>query len=154
METTTPDPLITEVLESLYKPGKILAQQVEELKPRQCRITFVFPPYDRTIKAVEHISAVQMHEAILEGLLCTIGTTIQNGFLPEIDFSTFLKRRLETLFIRENLTFRRMIKPNEEVELTFTITQVGEKQFSKTYHSVVVSIAGFLQGEIECCLEK
>ena len=60
------------MLGDLYKPEIILAQKVEQIGPGTIKVSFVFPPYERTIQSLDHVSMSQMHEAILEGLYCSI----------------------------------------------------------------------------------
>jgi predicted nucleotidyltransferase len=44
------DLIVKEFLGDLYKPEKILAQKVEEIGIGGIKVTFIFPPYERTIQ--------------------------------------------------------------------------------------------------------
>jgi len=66
------DQIVQKILGDLYKPEKILTQKVEQIGPGIIKVAFVFPPYERTIQPLDHVSMSQMHEAILEGLYCSI----------------------------------------------------------------------------------
>jgi acyl dehydratase len=98
---------------------------------------------------------LQMHEAVLEGLYCCIGQAIKTRTIDmPINFETYQKKKLEAIYFRENLTFRKMLKPNEPAELTFEIIGVTEKKIRRTFYSVTIRINGFMRGEVECLFEK
>ncbi len=95
----------------------------------------------------------QMHEAILEGLYCSIGQAIKNRAIDTpIDFPTFQTKKLDTIYFRENFSFRRMLKANEPAELTFKVVKVEEKKLRRHFYAVTVEIDGFMRGEVECLL--
>jgi hypothetical protein len=149
------DPVVQEILGDLYKPEKILAQKVEQISDGKISVTFLFPPYERTIQPLEHVSMSQMHEAVLDGLYCTIGQAIKTRAIDTpIDFQMFQARRLDSIYFRENFSFRKMLKVNEPAELTFEVVHVEEKRLRKKFYSIVIRIDGFLRGEVECLLEK
>jgi hypothetical protein len=147
------DIIIQEILGDLYKPEKILTQSIA-FNNESVKITYSFPPYERTIQSMNHVSMSQMHEAILEGLYCTIGLAIKNRTITVIDFQTFLEKRLDTIYYRENFFFRKMLKANNPADLIFSITDVSEKKLRKTFYSVTIQVSGFIRGETECLLEK
>jgi len=149
------DPVVQETLGDLYRPEKILAQKVEQLGDKEFKITFVFPPYERTIKPLDHVSMSQMHEAVLDGLYCSIGQSIKNRAIDTpIDFKTFQANKLDSIYFRENFSFRKMLKANEPAELKFKVVNVEKKKIQKTFYAVTVQINGFMRGEVECLLEK
>ncbi len=147
--------LIQEILGTLYKLEKILAQKVEEIGIGEIKVTFVFPPYERTIHPLDHVSMSQMHEAVLDGLYCSIGHAIKsNAINIPIDYQMFQAKKLDSIYFRENFSFRRMLKANEPAELTFKVVSVEEKKIRKAFYSVIVKVDGFMRGEVECLLEK
>jgi len=149
------DPIVQETLGDLYKPEKILAQKVEQIGVGEIKVTFVFPPYERTIQPLDHVSMSQMHEAVLDGLYCSIGQAIKSRAIDTpIDFQMFQAKKLDSIYFRENFSFRRMLKSNEPAELTFKVVSVEEKKIRKTFYSVMVEVDGFMRGEVECLLEK
>src|SRR3989339_339872 len=108
------DPIVQETLGDLYKPEKILAQKVEQIGVGEIKVTFVFPPYERTIQPLDHVSMSQMHEAVLDGLYCSIGQAIKSRAIDTpIDFQMFQAKKLDSIYFRENFSFRRMLKSNE-----------------------------------------
>lgn len=154
-EVPPQDPVVKETLGDLYKPEKILAQKVEQIGDGEINVTFVFPPYDRTIEPLDHVSMSQMHEAVLDGLYCSIGQAIKTGAIDTpIDFQMFQAKKLDSIYFRENFSFRKMLKANEPAELTFKVVNVEEKKLRKTFYSVTVEVDGFMRGEVECLLEK
>ena len=149
------DPVVKETLGDFYKPEKILAQKVEQIGDGKFKVTFVFPPYERTLKPLDHVSMSQMHEAVLEGLYCSIGQAIKNRAIDTpIDFQSFQTNKPNAIYFRENFSFRKMLEANEPAELTFEVVNVEEKKISKIFYSITVKINGFMRGEVECLLEK
>ena len=149
------DPIVQETLGDLYKPEKILAQKVEQVGAGEIKVTFVFPPYERTIQPLDHVSMSQMHEAVLDGLYCSIGQAIKNRAIDTpIDYQMFQAKKLDSIYFRENFSFRKILKTNEPAELTFKIVNIEEKKMRKTFYSVTVEVDGFMRGEVECLLEK
>ena len=149
------DPVVQETLGDLYKPEKILAQKVEQIGVGEIKVTFVFPPYERTIQPLDHVSMSQMHEAVLDGLYCSIGQAIKNRAIDTpIDYQMFQAKKLDSIYFRENFSFRKMLESNEPAELTFKVVNVEEKKLRKTFYSVTVQVDGFMRGEVECLLEK
>ncbi|PJC53738.1 MAG: hypothetical protein CO029_01245, partial [Candidatus Magasanikbacteria bacterium CG_4_9_14_0_2_um_filter_41_10] len=147
------DPIVQEILGTLYKTEKILAQKVEQIGVGEIKVTFVFPPYERTIQPLDHVSMSQMHEAVLDGLYCSIGQAIKNRVIDTpIDFQMFQAKKLDSIYFRENFSFRRMLKSNEPAELIFKVVSVEEKKIRKTFYSVTVEVDGFMRGEVECLL--
>ncbi len=149
------DPIIQEILGDLYKPEKILAKKVEQVSEGEFKITFEFPPYDRTIEPLDHVSMSQMHEAVLDGALCAIGQVLKNQSIKtNLDYQEFMDRRQDIIYYRENFSFRKMLKANESTELIFQIVNVEEKKLRRTFYSATIKIDGFMRGEIEALLEK
>lgn len=82
-------------------------------------------------------------------MLCTVGHAIKTGEVESpIDFQSFLRKRLSTLFMREDIQFRKLLKPNENATLTLTVTDVQRKLRNK-YYAVTVTVEGFMRGEVE-----
>ncbi len=149
------DSIVQEILGDLYKQEKILAQKVEQIGDNKFKVTFEFPPYDRTIEPLNHVSMSQMHEAILDGALCSIGQALKNKSVEtDLGYQEFMNRRQDTIYYHENFSFRKMLKANEPAELTFQIVSVEEKKLRRTFYSVTIKIIGFMRGEIEALLEK
>ena len=149
------DSVVKETLGDLYKPEKILAQKVEQVGDNEFKVIFEFPPYDRTIETLNHVSMSQMHEAILDGALCSIGQVLKNQSIDtDLSYQEFMDRRQDTIYYRENFFFRKMLKANEPAELTFQIVNVEEKKLRRTFYSVTIKVDGFMRGEIEALLEK
>lgn len=149
------DPAIQEILGDLYKSKKILAQKVEQISADEYKIEFVFPPYERSLQIPDHVSMAQMHEAILDGLFCSIGLAIKNRAIDTlIDFQTFKNKLYNAIYFRENFSFRKMLKVNEPAELTFKVANVEEKTIRKTFYAITVKVDGFMRGEVECLLER
>ncbi len=147
--------IIQEILGDLYRKDKILTQRIEDVGNKKIKVIFRFPAYNRTINKLDHVSMSQMHEAVLEGLYIVVGQAIKNNVTESlIDFQTFQKRKLDMIYFRENFSFRRMLKPDEEAELFFEISEVKEKRLIRYFYSVIVKINGFIKGEVECLLEK
>ena len=143
------------ILGSGYKEEKIHTHSIVPLGNATVEATFVFPPYDRSLRDLDHVGVSQMHEALVEGLYCAVGYALERGEITlPFDLQTFIQTKMQaSLFMREQLSFRKLIKPGEEARLTLTVTAIQEKMHGK-YISVTVSIQGFMRGEAECWLRK
>ncbi len=149
------DPIVEEFLCDIYKPEKIFAQKIEQKNEGEVSVTFVFPEYERTIRPIDHVSMAQMHEAVMEGLYCAIGHAIRNKYIDApINYNHFQENKMNSIYFRENFSFRRMLKANEPSELTFKIIKVEEKKIRRSFYSITVQVKGFIKGEVECLLEK
>ena len=149
------DGVIEEILGDLYKAEHILAKSMECIGDKEYKMTYKFPSYSRTIDSLDHVSMSQIHEAILEGALCSVGQSIKSGMLEiELCFTEFMDRRKDTIYFRENFTFRKILKAGVLYELDFKVIDVKEKRLRKIFYSFVVSVNGFMRGEFEALLEK
>jgi hypothetical protein len=119
------------------------------------RISMAFPPYKRTLRDQGHVGMSQMHEGLVEGLYCVVADAIMRGVIEAIqDLEIFVASQMkDCLFMREELTFRRMLKANEEGSLTLSVRSVGEA-LRQRYHSIIIEVDGFMRGEVECWLPK
>lgn len=144
--------LAADILGSYYKSEHIHTQNVVPLNDGKIELTFQFPPYERTVADQGHVGMSQMHEALVEGLYCTIGYAIERQHVPApITLQTFIRRMAEALFMRESLSFRKMLKAGESATLTMKIGEAKEV-LRQRYYSVTVHIDGFMRGEAECWL--
>jgi len=62
--------------------------------------------------------------------------------------------KLDTIYFRENFSFRKILKANKPAELTFKVVNVEEKRLRRQFYAATVQIGGFMRGEVECLLEK
>lgn len=145
---------IKEVLGSFYKPEVVHTQKVEKIAPRSVKATYVFPEYHRTQQSMGHIGVSQMTEGLVEGLYCVIAQAIEDNELDTpVDIATYIRRMADALFMRQELSYRKLLEPGEEAELTFEILKTKEELRGK-YFSVTVAVKGFIRGEVDCWLPK
>lgn len=143
--------LAKDILSSFYKEERIHTQTVVPLGGGAVAVTFRFPPYERTRSDMGHVGMSQMHEALVEGLYCAIGYAIDRQEFPiPFDIRAYIRRMAEALFVRESFTFRRMLRAGEEATLTL---RVEEATMRRRYYAVLVTVDGFMRGEVECWLQ-
>ena len=150
-----PDILMEEVLGDMYHKDQILAKEIGIINDTRCELTYVFPPFAKTIHPLPHVSSDQMQLACIEGLYCTIGHAIKQKALKDainIDYSTFLSHRHDVAILEEGKEYRREVQPNVEEKLAFFIQGHGIKKFRREFYYVIVNIDGFLRGHFTCLL--
>lgn len=148
------DVLMEEILGDMYHKDQILAKEIGIINDTRCELTFVFPPFTKTIHPLPHVSSDQMQLACIEGLYCTIGHAIKQKALKDvnIDYSTFLANRHHVAIREEGKEYRREMHTGEEAKLAFFIQGYGIKKFRREFYYVIVSIDGFLRGHFTCLL--
>lgn len=148
------DVLMEEILGDMYHKDQILAKEIGIINDTRCELTFVFPPFAKTILPLSHVSSDQMQLACIEGLYCTIGHAIKQKALKDvnIDYSTFLANRYHVAVRDEGKEYRREVHPNTEEKLAFFIQGYGIKKYRREFYYVIVSIDGFLRGHFTCLL--
>jgi len=143
------------ILKGVSKQDRIFAEKIERIRHGEYKISYTFPAYSRTVDSLDHISMVQMHGALLEGIYCTLDCALRKEETEfSLDHQIFREEAYQALFIREAFTFREMVQPNELTELNIEIKEVGTRNFQQEYHSVTFATAGFLRGECECVFQK
>lgn len=146
--------LAKEILKDIYKLENILLERVEEKREKEYLIFFKFPEYSKTNFPLRHVSMLQMHEAILEGLTCCSGIIFKRKIFS-IDFNyrdCFAKGGNNLLYYREDIKFVKLIKCNTNVSLTFIFKSITKsKEFDKFY-SAIIELEGFVKGTIECLI--
>lgn len=147
--------LIKDVLGDFYHNDTLLLRSIKQESNNKFMAMYIFDTYQKTIDALSHVSMLQMHEALLEGLYCCIGKVIKDKVFPvQLNYETFLRKRDEAIYYRENLTFKKMLNPGDTACLKFLVKAVSEKKSIRDYYSIIVSVKGFVRGETECLLEK
>ena len=74
---------------------------------------------------LEHVSANQINEAIMEGTYLVIGLAIKSGKFPDsITFEDFLKNRTIALYRGLNVKYKSQIKLGEICSLVFTLGDI------------------------------
>lgn len=144
-----------DILYNIYHKDTLLTQKVEQIEDKVFIIYYVFPTYSKMILKLPHVSMLQMHEALLEGLYCCFGKVLKDKIFPiEYNYDSYIKDSLHVIYFKENLRFTKLIKANKEVYLVFSVKNIGHKKIAKSFYSGIVGIDGFVIGEIECLIEK
>ncbi len=147
--------LSEQILGSFYKPEVIHTKSVERIGKGKVKVMYAFPDYHRTIVDMGHVGMSQMNEGLVEGLYCAIGYAIEEGHLNvEANIQSFIRRMAEALFMKQNISFRKMLKPQEQATLIITVTEQVQEKIRGQYYAVVSHIDGFMRGEVECWLPK
>lgn len=142
------------ILGSLYKPECILTKAVEKTGKGEVKVTYVFPPYHRTLEDLGHIGMSQIQEGIIEGLYCAVGYAIDSGDIETtVSIEKYIRNLAHAIFRHENITFQKMLTAGEEAELIFHINDVQQK-LRGDYYIVTLDIQGFLRGEVKCLMKK
>ncbi|MDD5041097.1 MAG: hypothetical protein PHX87_00235 [Candidatus Peribacteraceae bacterium] len=142
------------ILGGFYKRDAIHTKSVQRIGKGTVRVTYQFPSYHRTVEDMGHVGMSQMNEALVEGLYCAIGYAIESGDVQgKMDIASYTRRMAQALFMSQNISFRKMLKPGEEAQLTIEVVGIQEKMRGK-YYAVTLRVQGFMRGEVECWLSK
>ena len=144
------DPVIDAILKPFYRPDRILAQKVEQIDGKNCKVTFKFPAYGKTIQQLDHVSVVQMQEAVVEGLYIAIGLAVKNNpTLSNLTFEEFEKRLGDVLYVQDEASYRQKLPPESEATLTF---KVLDPRLKGGLTAVTVEVDGFTRRKVTCFL--
>ena len=147
-------PNIWEILWTLYQEESVLVKDIEVLWKNKYKIKYVFPEYKLVKNKVDHVSGMQMQLAIFQWLFASIWLYIKNNPSWILNFDTFLKIRMDALYRRDQRTFTKKIKANQEAFLIFEITDIRKKW---NIYSVLCKMNSspdtFIRWEVECILE-
>ncbi len=144
--------LSEKILGSFYKPEVIHTKAVQKIGKGEITVTYIFPPYQRTLQNMDHVSMTQMNEGLLEGLYSAIGYAIEAGEISAaMDLATYIRSMAQALFMKEEISYRKMLKAGEEAELQIKVVNVQQKMRGK-YIAVTLTVEGFMRGEVECWL--
>lgn len=149
-----PNEFVIQVLGGFYKPNEIITQDIQAIGDpldRNFQVTQVYPPYKRTLKPLDHVSGVQMHEALFEAGYCAIALALENRSLPTVPLSIeeFIKQEPRVIFLAENLRYRQMLRANEPTHLSIRIDR-----FLKIdpYYVARFTLNGYLEGFVDGAL--
>lgn len=150
-----PQPVL-DALTGFYADDQILTRGARRIDSNQFEVSFLFPHYQRTLDSMGHVSAVQMHAALLEGLYVAVAFAIADGSFPapEAGRNSFRRHRADFILFRQDVTFRRMLREGQSASLTIQIGELGDVTFLNRFRKLSFSISGFMQGTVECLLPK
>jgi len=146
------DKLVRKILidSQVYKEDEVLTTSIEELGEQSYKVTFLFPEYQRSKNPLDHISAVQMQAALIEGLCCVVGCLVKKG---TSNFPIDLESITNFLLYKESITFRKMLKPNEVSQLYFQVGNICKIKLRRNFYSISFTFKGFISGSCEALLE-
>jgi hypothetical protein len=146
-DTTT---YIQEILGWFYKPESILSKNVQILWDWKMEVSFIFPEYLRTINPLEHVSANQINEAVMEGSYLIIGWAIKRALFNDISFDDFLQNRAIALYRSLDIKYKKQVKSWVICSLTFSLWEV--KNVKWKFSTIEVQFAGFAEWTSKSCL--
>ncbi len=147
-------PVIELALGGHYKENRFLAKRFER-EGDLYSTTFVFPPYDKVIQGEEldHVSANQINEAIIEAILCSlVGSILDGSFTYDVDIGWYSEQRPNWITYQQNITYRRMLEAGEEATLSVGNLRTSHRRLRKRFIALTTSISGFVSGESEWLL--
>lgn len=141
------------ILWSLYHSDYILARQVH-IKEGEIIISFQFPVYKKVINCLSHVSANQIHEAVMEWTYIAIGIALsQWRFWELLSFEDFLSSQSIALYREVSMKFKRQIHQWEEVKLSFWIGEDDIKDAKWKFSTATVHFSGFVEWQSKSCLQ-
>ena len=150
------DHLVAEALSGFYKSESILARSCESAPGRGVEVTFLFPAYDRTENSMGHVSAVQMHAALLEGLYIAVAASIRDGDFPSsgLSIERFREHRHDFILFKQDIIFGKMLREGETGKLLISIEGLTDVSLMKDFKQLTFKIKGFMKGTVRCLVPK
>lgn len=144
---------IRTILGALYNPEYILSKWVQIID-NTIIVSFRFPKYKKVLSNLGHVSANQIHEAIMEWTYLAIGIAISEWrFWNLLTFDDFLSSRSIALYREISMKFKKQIHQWEEVHLTFWIHNNDIKDIKWKFSTVTVYFSGFVEWQSKSCLQ-
>lgn len=148
-------PEVWEILWTLYREEEILVKDIEVLSKTEYKVRCVFPKYLKTKVAPDHVSMLQMTEAIMHGAFMVLWFYIKNN--PDkvpFDFQKFLQNRMKAKYLEDHRRFIKEIKSGEDAYLIFDVESIVKKQkFYIASMKLKWNKETFARGEVRCLLE-
>jgi len=148
------DDWIWTILWALYNPEYILAKRLQLQEGNKILIAFQFPVYKKVVVWLGHVSANQIHEAIMEWTYLAIGIALsQWRFWELLSFDDFLASRSIALYREVTMKFKQQIHQWEEVNLTFWIGEDDIRDAKWKFSTATVHFSGFVEWQSKSCLQ-
>lgn len=147
------DSWIQTILGALYNSEYIISKWVEIIDNRVI-VSFQFPKYKKVLSGLDHVSANQIHEAIMEWTYLTIGIAISEWrFWSLLTFDDFLSSRSMALYREVSMKFKKQVSQWEKVQLTFWINNNDIRDVKWKFSTVTVYFSGFVEWQSKSCLQ-
>ena len=137
-----------------YKESRFLAKGFERVGDLYCT-SFVFPLYDKVIpgEELDHVSANQINEAIIEAILCAmVGSILDGSFDYDVDIDWYTQQRPNWVTFQQNITYRKLLVPGEEATLRVGNLTTSHRRLRRRFLSFSTSVEGFVSGDSEWLL--
>lgn len=136
------------VLRAIYKPDALFLQKALVQRARRYKFSFVFPEYELLTEKLEHVSGIQMHLALFQAFYATVFIAITEKHIGK-DLPFNLNSAFSAAIIRQNVDFKKMLKPGEMAEIEVVLTMHGKITIGKTHPFFRINFNGFVTGEAE-----
>ena len=141
---------VATILGDLYRPEEISVTDIKQTTPNVTNITYKFRPYPRTLRQLDHVSSIQMHAALVEGLYCATGMSIRSGYL-DFDFDDFLRRQHDMLLRSVKISYREQLQFYEPAKLEL---QTFQPRMFQGHDIIRTGFEGFMRGNATCVLPR
>lgn len=142
--------LIHQILGWLYKAESILSKKVELIEEWVIQVEFIFPEYPRTISPLQHVSANQINEAVMEWTYLVIGLALKQGLFDDFTFDDFLEHRTIALYRDLDIKYKKQITSWEIAQLIFSLWDVKNVRWK--FSTIEVHFTGFAEWVSKSCL--
>lgn len=138
---------VPSVLKRVYNPEDLLTLGYTPLGPRSVEVTFVFRPYGRTAEPMDHVSAVWITAAIIEGAYCVTQHMVESGDVPPVLSLEWLHRAAAGfVLLEQSVKYRRIVSPGEPTPLTFHVQGLGVRRLRQRMLEIKFAFDGFCRG--------
>ena len=151
--TSSYDSVVSQALMGLYKEDRIFACAFERHNINDYSVSFVFPRFTKTVIEMDHISANQINEAILEAVYCAFYAGISEGaFEPHINHDWYYRVMYDWIIFSQTVTYRKMLVEGKASVMRVFGLKLGSRKLNKRFISLTGELDGYVSGEFEWLL--
>jgi len=122
---TNKSEFVRKILGWFYHLNYVYSTNIIEISKWKYEVLFSFLPYKKVIKQLWHVSANQIHEAIMEWMYLVLWKYIESWNIEWVLLEDFLELRATALYREVEIKFKKEIQWNQEInKLYFEICWV------------------------------
>jgi len=140
---------VPEVLPLIYKSEELVTIGVVPQGSKSADVYFSFGLYPRTVSEMNHVSAMWMTAAVMEGFYCVLDNAIRSGDLsPQLSVEWLHQETANFVMLKSHFLYRQQVELLKPTPLSFSLLNLGIQRFRKRMLSVTVGFEGFCSGEV------
>jgi hypothetical protein len=143
---------IPRILTVVYRAEELLTVSVDALEEGRLRVSFRFPRYVRTNEPLDHVSAMQMCGALIEGFYAMVEhLAARNRLAANVNLEDLYRTAVKWIVRRQQIVHKHQVSQETITSLIFELLKSEERG---GFILTTVSFQGFCNGEITCALKR